>query len=264
MIGPPWEPSRSRVPCPALVPVDGVNNRQGRPRPGAYAFARIAAAGRHRHRYEVVMLRWFHAIMPKEERFFDLFMRHSQAVVAGAEALRAMLEGGDQVPQRCAAVMARENEADDITRDVLMTLRRSFITPFDRGAIKDLITSMDNAIDQMQKTAKGIVLFDVRTFTAHQKEMGDAIVAAAVLVRDTLPLLQSLNSHAARIASVTQCGDFVAVGDEDGWIILLPPGKAIRPWALDLLKLNDGEELRPALHSQCPALPGRLTAATLG
>jgi uncharacterized protein Yka (UPF0111/DUF47 family) len=150
------------------------------------------------------MLRWFHAIMPKEERFFDLFMRHSQAVVAGAEALRAMLEGGDQVPQRCAAVMARENEADDITRDVLMTLRRSFITPFDRGAIKDLITSMDNAIDQMQKTAKGIVLFDVRTFTAHQKEMGDAIVAAAVLVRDTLPLLQSLNSHAARIASVTQ------------------------------------------------------------
>jgi len=150
------------------------------------------------------MLRWFHAIMPKEERFFDLFMRHSQAVVAGAEALRAMLEGGDQVPQHCAAVMARENEADDITRDVLMTLRRSFITPFDRGAIKDLITSMDNAIDQMQKTAKGIVLFDVRTFTAHQKEMGDAIVAAAVLVRDTLPLLQSLNSHAARIASVTQ------------------------------------------------------------
>jgi len=118
------------------------------------------------------MLRWFHAIMPKEERFFDLFMRHSQAVVAGAEALRAMLEGGDQVPQHCAAVMARENEADDITRDVLMTLRRSFITPFDRGAIKDLITSMDNAIDQMQKTAKGIVLFDVRTFTAHQKGDG--------------------------------------------------------------------------------------------
>jgi uncharacterized protein len=153
---------------------------------------------------EVVMLRWFHAIMPKEERFFDLFVRHSRAVVAGAEALRAMLEGGDQVPQHCAAVMAREQEADDITRDVLMTLRRSFITPFDRGAIKDLITSMDNAIDQMQKTAKGIVLFDVRTFTAQQKEMGDAIVAAAVLVHDALPLLQSLNRHAARIATVAQ------------------------------------------------------------
>jgi predicted phosphate transport protein (TIGR00153 family) len=150
------------------------------------------------------MLRWFHAIMPKEERFFELFVRHSQVVVAGAEALRGMLDGGDSVPEHCAAVMQREQEADDITRDVLMTLRRSFITPFDRGAIKDLITSMDNAIDQMQKTAKGIMLFDVRTFTAQQKEMGDAIVAAAVLVRDALPLLQSLNSHAARIATIAQ------------------------------------------------------------
>ena len=43
------------------------------------------------------MLRWFHALMPKEERFFELFARHSEAVLAGAEALRAMLEGGDAV-----------------------------------------------------------------------------------------------------------------------------------------------------------------------
>jgi hypothetical protein len=37
------------------------------------------------------MLRWFHALMPKEGRFFDLFARHSEAVVAGAKALRDML-----------------------------------------------------------------------------------------------------------------------------------------------------------------------------
>ena len=30
------------------------------------------------------MLRWFHALMPKEERFFELFARHSKAVLAGA------------------------------------------------------------------------------------------------------------------------------------------------------------------------------------
>ena len=43
------------------------------------------------------MLRWFHALMPKEERFFELFAQHSHAVVAGAVALRAMLEGGDAI-----------------------------------------------------------------------------------------------------------------------------------------------------------------------
>jgi hypothetical protein len=39
------------------------------------------------------MLQWFHALLPREERFFELFARHSDTVVAGANALRAMLEG---------------------------------------------------------------------------------------------------------------------------------------------------------------------------
>jgi uncharacterized protein len=125
------------------------------------------------------MLRWFHALLPREERFFELFARHSDAVVAGAEALRAMLEGGDAVPLHYKTVMDREHDADNITREVLIAIRRSFITPFDRGDVKDLITSMDNAIDQMQKTAKTIMLFDQRAFTPQQREMADAIVAAA-------------------------------------------------------------------------------------
>ena len=150
------------------------------------------------------MMRWFHAIMPKEERFFDLFVRHSLAVVSGAEALRAMLEGGEAVSQHYAEVMRREQEADDVTREVLITVRRSFITPFDRGAIKDLVTAMDNTIDQMQKTAKGIMLFDVRAFTPHMRAMADAIVTSAGLVREAVPLLRSINSEAARIAGLTQ------------------------------------------------------------
>jgi uncharacterized protein Yka (UPF0111/DUF47 family) len=122
------------------------------------------------------MLRWFHALMPKEERFFDLFQRHAEAVLSGAKALRALLEGDGNAEAHYRAVMAHEKEADDITRDVLISLRRSFITPFDRGNIRDLITSMDNSIDQMQKTAKAIVLFDVHSFTPTMKAMGDAVV----------------------------------------------------------------------------------------
>src|ERR1700681_1866253 len=121
------------------------------------------------------MMRWFHALMPKEERFFDLFARHSQAVLAGAQALRAMMEGGAALQLNYQIVMDREHDADDITREVLIAVRRTFITPFDRGNIRDLITSMDNSIDQMQKTAKTIMMFDQRTFTPQQKEMAEAI-----------------------------------------------------------------------------------------
>ena len=37
------------------------------------------------------MLGWFQALMPREERFFQLFEKHATIVVAGAEALRGLI-----------------------------------------------------------------------------------------------------------------------------------------------------------------------------
>src|SRR5437660_1105461 len=109
------------------------------------------------------MLGWFQRLLPREEKFFELFIQHSETVVAGAEALRSLLDGGENVPQHYKTIMDREQDADNITRDILIMARRTFITPIDRGDIIDLITAMDNAIDQMQKTAKGVMLFDLRS-----------------------------------------------------------------------------------------------------
>jgi predicted phosphate transport protein (TIGR00153 family) len=150
------------------------------------------------------MMRWFNALLPKEERFFDLFAQHSKMLVAGADALRAMLEGGQAVPGNFQLVMERENDADAITRDILIAVRRTFITPFDRGAIKELITSMDNSIDQMQKTAKSVMIFELREFTPQMREMADVIRRCAVLVEEAIPLLKSISSEAARLSAITE------------------------------------------------------------
>jgi uncharacterized protein len=149
------------------------------------------------------MLHWFQALLPKNDQFFDLFAAHSHAIVAGAHALRALLEGGDDVAQYCKVVTDREHEADGVTRAILVAVGRSFITPFDRGAIKDLVTAMDNSIDQMDKTAKAVMLFDIRTFTPEMREMGDAIVRCALLVEEAIPLLHAISQEAARINALT-------------------------------------------------------------
>ena len=135
------------------------------------------------------MMRWFRALLPREERFFDLFARHAQTVVKGAEALQAMLRGGDETPVFCQRVNQYENDADNITREVLTAVRRTFITPFDRGDIKNLITAMDDAIDQMQQTSKAVVLFEVRAFEPPMREIGALLVECANLVVKALPLL---------------------------------------------------------------------------
>src|SRR5271156_5371014 len=116
------------------------------------------------------MLGWFRAFLPKEERFFDLFARHSQTVQQGALALQGMLQGGGETPVFCQRVNQFENDADNVTREVLTAVRRTFITPFDRGDIKNLITAMDDAIDQMQQTAKAVMIFEGVDFKTKRRE----------------------------------------------------------------------------------------------
>jgi predicted phosphate transport protein (TIGR00153 family) len=150
------------------------------------------------------MLGWFRAIMPQEGRFFELFVRHAQIVIAGAEALEGLLQGGDKVNHYCKVIFDREAEADEITREVLTAVRRTFITPFDRTDIQQLVSSMDDAIDQMNKTAKTIVLFEVKTFDPQMQEMGRIIVNAAKLVADAMPLLRSIGKNADRLHGLSE------------------------------------------------------------
>src|SRR6201985_3127403 len=128
------------------------------------------------------MMRWFRALLPREERFFDLFARHAQTCVQGALALQGMLRGGEETPVFCQRVNQFENDADNITREVLTAGRRTFITPFDRYDSKNLSTSMDDAIDQMQQTAKAVILFEVRNFEPPMREIATLLVECATTV----------------------------------------------------------------------------------
>ena len=149
------------------------------------------------------MLGWFQTLMPREERFFDLFGKHAAIIVAGAEALRGLLKGGENIERCCKEIFEREAEADEVTRQVLTAVRRTFITPFDRTDIQDLISSMDDAIDQMNKTAKAIVMFEVKAFEPQMQEMAEIIVQAAKLVLEAVPLLSSIGSNAGRLNTLT-------------------------------------------------------------
>jgi predicted phosphate transport protein (TIGR00153 family) len=150
------------------------------------------------------MMNWFQALLPKETKFFGLFEAHAVTLVAGAQSLRHLLNGGEAVPLYCAEVARHENDADDITREVLLAVRRTFITPFDRGDIRDLITSMDDAIDQMHKTAKAIMLFEQRSFQPDMVKLGDIIVQTAALTAEAVPLLRSLRGNARRLNEISE------------------------------------------------------------
>jgi hypothetical protein len=148
------------------------------------------------------MLQWFQRLMPRQAKFYPLFERHAAVVVAAARSLRAMLMGGEQIKARCQDVLDLEHQADGIAREVLIGLRTTVITPFDRADIQSLITAMDDSIDQMQQTAKAIMLFEVTTFDEEMRAMADSIVECAELVQRAVSMLPELAKNAAEINEI--------------------------------------------------------------
>jgi predicted phosphate transport protein (TIGR00153 family) len=150
------------------------------------------------------MFRWFQALMPHERRFFDLFNRHAATLIQGAEALRQLLNGGPGVADAARLIIVHENEADAVAREVLLLVRRSFITPFDRSDITDLIGALDDTIDQMQKTAKAVLLFEVETLEPQMTAMGDQILRAAKLTLEAVSLLGSMRENSTRLNAIAE------------------------------------------------------------
>jgi hypothetical protein len=150
------------------------------------------------------MLGWFRKLLPREDKFFDLFEAHAGTLVAGATALKSLLDGSQSVAAGSAEVLAHENRADEIAGEVMLAVGRTFITPFDRGDIEELIGSMDDAIDQMQKTVKTITLFEVDTFAPCMKELGFVIVQTSERVADLLPMLRDIKKNAVNIGMISR------------------------------------------------------------
>lgn len=149
-------------------------------------------------------MRWFQGFLPREDSFFDKFEAHARLLVKAAEALRELLNGGEGVAAASAAVIAHEEAADEVTRDVFLAIRRTFITPFDRADIRELTTSLDDAIDQMQKTAKSIALFGVTSFQKEMCELGDLAIQASYLTLEATELLRDMTRNAARLNTINE------------------------------------------------------------
>jgi len=150
------------------------------------------------------MFNWFQRLLPKTGDFFGMFEAHAATLVAAADALAKLVDGGSPHEEYIAEIHRREHQADDIIRLVLTTVRRTFLTPFDRGAITSLIGAMDDAIDEMQDTARAIGLYELKSSEPEMRRMVEIIVEAAALTAQTMPMLRNITRNGPKIHALTE------------------------------------------------------------
>lgn len=149
------------------------------------------------------MFGWFQRLLPKSGDFFGMFERHAAALVAASDALLSITRGEGDRDACIKAIHEREHDADDVIREVLHTVRRTFLTPFDRGAITSLIGAMDDTIDEMQGAASAIELFELTTFEPEMEKMATVISEATHLIAEAMPLLRDVEKHGHRLHELT-------------------------------------------------------------
>jgi predicted phosphate transport protein (TIGR00153 family) len=145
------------------------------------------------------MFKLIKAIMPRSDNFFDLFEAQAKKAQEAAATLRAILEGGDKTADLCTRLSSQEEEADHISYEVMQSIRRSFITPFDRSDIKALSSALDDAIDQMNKTGKTVMLYDVAAFEPNMRAMADRIILLGNIVAEALPLMRDIGANSSKL-----------------------------------------------------------------
>ena len=150
------------------------------------------------------MFNWFQRLLPRTGDFFGMFEAHVSTLVAAANALVELTDGSSNADNQIREIDRREHEADDIIRQVLRTVRQTFLTPFDRGAITSLIGAMDDTIDEMQSTARAISLYELKSFEPEMKQMARIIGEAAQLTAEAIPLLRDISRSGARIHTITE------------------------------------------------------------
>ena len=99
-------------------------------------------------------------LLPRREEFFDLFEEVAQRSHEAAGHLRDVFTvGPDRMAYHVDAIKRLENEADEITHEVISRLDRTFITPIDREDIHLLSSDLDDVIDRIDGTARWAQIF---------------------------------------------------------------------------------------------------------
>lgn len=107
------------------------------------------------------------ALTPRSDNRFSMFNELSACTVRGAKISAEMSSVQDTaVFDRLFAEMTKaEGEADEVTKNIFLSMHKTFITPFDRREIKGLAMALDDMIGYMEDIPQRAKLYGPGNFT---------------------------------------------------------------------------------------------------
>lgn len=158
----------------------------------------------------------FGFLVPKDRKFFPLFNDAADNLVLASELLIKLVRERDltQRLEYMKQIKDVEHIGDDITRSLLTELNGTFITPFDREDIHELINNMDDVVDYIHAASKRIHFYKVSNFPEEFVQIADRIHSANKEIQNVLRSVRSVNDFKNHVLSCEKISEYESEVDD--------------------------------------------------
>lgn len=132
-------------------------------------------------------------LIPKDEKFFEMFRQMGTIITEGAEALSQMMNDFSDPLASQRKIKDIEHKGDQQTHAIINKLNKTFVTPFDREDIYALASGLDDILDLIDASAQRFVMYRVDAPTPAAKELADIILRSCQAVECSLKHLGGKN-----------------------------------------------------------------------
>jgi hypothetical protein len=126
-----------------------------------------------------------------------MFKEMGIIITEGAELLRDMLNNFDNPVESQRRIKDVEHRGDHQTHQIIKTLNKSFVTPFDREDIYALSAALDDIIDLIDASAQRIVMYNVEKPTPESKELAFIILKGCQTIERAISHMGGKFEHIA-------------------------------------------------------------------
>jgi predicted phosphate transport protein (TIGR00153 family) len=126
-----------------------------------------------------------------------MFVEAAQNIVSATELLGEFLHVSSNRDKLAVQLREHEHAGDAVTHRVIHELNSTFVTPFDREDIYQLITQLDDVMDAIEAAADFAVLAELETLPAEMARQVDLLQRAARVTVDAMGRLATMDDLAS-------------------------------------------------------------------
>ena len=134
-------------------------------------------------------------LLPRDEKFYELFLKQVDIISQSARVLGDGLRMGNaHLTTAATEIRVLEHRGDEVIHLIFKRLNQTFITPLDPEDIHNVSTALDNVLDGIEDTAHRLASYDIDPIPPDMLDLAQIVTACSVAAKCAFEALAK-NGH---------------------------------------------------------------------